>query len=304
MFKIKNHLRSAIALSAVAGGSLVLFADQASATLVDTSELKILTVGFDLGNGPGFTNGVPNDPAILEWHHNWYGNIAELTGDLHFKGVAGECARVKMTSYREDGTRIGADYSDRKCAATNGHNVRTVEEGGNSFLGRPGADRVDIFLQTENPNGWVNVGSRTRYYPSPVDTDDVLISRAELDFGTGQHVNGAPSGPGKVTWYATPTDLDPVVTGTLYAKNADDLTVRMRATYYEADGTFIEARNGGQQSITDDDLHRFSVNLNDFGDGSSSFDRNSVAKVRVAIQKSPTGSNNWTTVGSQMVTLN
>jgi hypothetical protein len=300
----RHHLRLVVAGAALAGGSVALLANSASALVTETDNVKITSNGYDLG-GAGFTGGVPDDPATLSWDHAWFGVVPTLTGKIHFEGVSGECARVRLISYDENGSALGSDYSDRKCANTNGHNVRAIEEGGNNLLGRPGAASVRVVLQHETANGWIKVGAhRDRTYGPLVDTDDVLISRAEVDFGSGPLVGGAPSDPGTVTWNATGTALDPVVTGTLYATNADDLTVRMRARYLEADGTVIETRYGIQHPITNDDPHEFSVNMNDFDGGGTAFGRNSVAKVKVSVQKSPTGSNVWETVGTMTVTLN
>ncbi len=161
---------------------------------------------------------------------------------------------------------------------------------------------MKVVLQTFNNGVWGNVGSETFEYPDVVDTDDVLISRAELDFGAGDLVDGAPSLPGTVTWSATPTLLTPAVTGTFFARQADDLCIRILARYLAGDGRVLDEAVGVQVCVTDDDLRRFAVDIDDYRSGF-------VRQVRVVVQKQPGDSiddiepDAWETVGSQLVTL-
>jgi hypothetical protein len=286
----------------VAAGLTTLFAAPASAVLTETDDVLIRGTGYDLG-GDGFISGAPTEPATLEWHHHETAGAvaAVLTGTIHFDGVE-NLARVKMVSTQVDGDVV-IDYSDQENPPTTGHHARRIEESGSpGLVGAFGAATVKIVLQTFNNGVWGNVGSQTFEYPDVVDTDDVLISRAELDFGAGDLVAGAPSLPGTVTWNATPTLLTPVVAGTLFARRADDLCIRVRAKYLDAAGTVLEDAVGVQVCVTDDDLRRFAVNIDDHQSGV-------VRQVRVVVQKQPGDSiddiepDAWETVGSQLVTL-
>jgi hypothetical protein len=297
-----NYRRVSVATAVLAAGLTTLFAQPASAVLTETDDVLIRGTGYDLG-GAGFANGAPTEPATLEWHHHETAGAvsAVLTGTIHFDGVE-NLARVKMISTDADGDEV-IDYGDQENPPTTGHHARRIEENGSpGLVGAFGAATVKVVLQTFNNGVWGNVGSQTFEYPDVVDTDDVLISRAELDFGAGDLVDGAPSLPATVTWNATPTLLTPVVTGTYFARQADDLCIRILARYLAGDGTVLDEAVGVQVCVTDDDLRRFAVNIDDYRSGF-------VRQVRVVVQKQPGDSiddiepDAWETVGSQLVTL-
>jgi hypothetical protein len=298
-----NYRRVGAATAVLAAGLTTLFATPASAVLTETDDVLIDGTGYDLG-GDSFANGAPTEPATLEWHHSdSIGAVAPvLTGTIHFDGVE-DLARVKMISTQPDGD-VSTDYSDEENPPTTGHHARHVEQDGGrpGLNGEFGALTVRIILQTKNNGRWGNVDSQTFEYPEVLDTDDVLISRAELDFGSGDLVDGAPSHPGTVTWNATPTLLTPVVTGTFFAREADNLCIRILARYLAADGTVLDEAVGLQVCVTDDDLRRLPITIDRHRSGL-------VRQVRVLLHKQPGDSiddidpDDWDTVGSQLVTL-
>jgi hypothetical protein len=300
--RLNDRRVGAVATAVLAAGLTTLFATPASAVLTETDDVLIEGTGYDLGGG-GFANGAPTEPATLEWHHHDTAGAASgvLTGTIHFDGVE-HLARVKMISTQADGD-VFVDYSDEENPPTTGYHARRIEENGSPGLtGAFGAATVKVVLQTFNNGRWGNVGSQTFEYPGVVDTDEVLISRAELDFGAGDLVNGAPSLPATVTWNATPTLLTPVVAGTFFANQSDDLCIRILARYLSVDGTVLDEAVGVQVCVTDDDLRRFAVNIDDHQSGF-------VRQVRVLVQKQPGDSIDdidpaaWETVGSQLVSL-
>ena len=64
----------------------------------------------DIG-GDAFVNDAPTEGAVLNWDQVWYGATPTLSGTLHFDGVTGSCARVRLISYDSIGTELRTDYS-------------------------------------------------------------------------------------------------------------------------------------------------------------------------------------------------
>jgi hypothetical protein len=310
MFTSKNLRRGLAVTALTAIGATALATSSASALVTEEDDVKLTSTGYDLGGTSAFTNGVPDEPATVTWDHAWFGVIPTVTGRIHFEGVGGECARVKLVSYK-DNVEIGEHFSnDNVCAGSDDHTSRVLTDGGvdNEVTGTPGADEVEVILQSQNENGgWSRITGKFRSYGLEIDNDDVRISSdpdEEVHFGDGELVNSQPTEFGKLTWTSDGSSIDPVVTGKLFVQNADSQTVRMQAVYREEDGTLIETRNGGAQDITDDDIHAFTVNLDDFNDDDVFIDGNTVAKVRINIQKKPTGSPTFVTAATKLLVLN
>ena len=310
MFTSKKNLRRGIALTALTAiGATALATSSASALVTEEDDVKLNSTGYDLGGTDAFTNGSPDEPATVTWDHAWFGVIPEVTGRIHFEGQDGQCARVKLVSYSNNAV-LGEDFSnDNVCAGSDDHQTRIVKEGTfTGVTGRAGADEVEVILQSQNENGgWSRITGKFRSYGPEIDSDDVRISSdpdEEVHFGDGELVNSQPTEFGKLTWTSDGGSIDPVLTGKLFVENADSQTVRMQAVYREEDGTLIETRNGGAQDITDDDIHAFTVNLDDFNDDDVFIDGNTVAKVRINVQKKPTGSPTFVTAATKLLVLN
>ncbi len=167
---------------------------------------------------------------------------------------------------------------------------------------------MEVILQSQNENGgWSRITGKFRSYGPEIDSDAVIISTdpdEEVHFGAGELVDDRPTESGTLTWTSDGSSIDPVLTGKMFIQNGDSQSFRMQAVYREEDGTLIETRNGGTVNITDDDIHAFTVNLDDFNADDVFIDGNSVAKVRINVQKKPTGSPTFETAATKLLVLN
>ena len=260
MYKPTRRTGVAAAVLATAGFTAVL-ATTASA-FTERDEILIDRTGYDVA-GDGFTNGVPDSPAIVVWNHSaTYGTFPTFEGKIHFDGVE-NCARVLLISYDND-VEIGRTESDEECPGTTDHYARNIELNGVSPLeGEIGADEVKVVLQTEaSDDRWANAGNQRVEFGELLDTDNAQIKREEFDLGDDDFSGGAPQGFATVEWLVEDNEeISANLSGTLHALNADDTCVRMQARYKDADGDVLETRDGDEHCLTDDDHHEFAVNM-------------------------------------------
>ncbi len=263
---------------------------------VQTSLFKIQKVGYDIG-GQTFANGNPTDKAEVQWTQAWFANLVHVSGTLHFEGVSGSCARVKVTSYDENGSVIlPVDHSAEECVFSDAHIGRAF-----GVDGRLGASKVTVALQTRvnAPNApWGGIGSKTFEYGPVLKTADVLISRIETDFGSGVFTGGTASDSGTLTWKVDDYRPYPVLNGILFMREAKYLCARMRLKYIRSDsGTVVDNAYGTERCQTDDDLHQIPIFL-----GASNRAYAAVDTVKVMIEVRPDGGT-WSTRGQYTVNL-
>ncbi len=264
---------------------------QVATTVTEVDDLVIEANGFDIGGG-GFAAGAPTESATVEWDHTGF-VIPWLRGSIHFDDVASSCARVRLVSYDGWDNQVDEVFSDEECAYRDGHIARPFE-----LRGGGGVTEVKVTLQTLAINGtWGNVDSETVTYGPTIDIDEVSISRAEFDLGSGAFVAGTAAEPATVNWTVPGrwSDTRPVFSGTLYMNNADDLCGRVRAKYYYHWGGVIDTTPGPEHCVNDDDLHTFPIVFDPIN--------TDVAEVRYIIE-SKGGSGVWTTVGMTTATRN
>jgi hypothetical protein len=282
----------AIVIGGVAGAFVA--APPASAIVfAQYDEVTIRRDGFDVG-GLGFADGSPTTAAELYWVQDWNGTAPILGGYIHFDGVNGSCARVRLLSYDDAGDLVGsANLSNEECAYSNGHSAKHFE-----VSGEIGATEVVVTLQTLASNGtWGGIGGQTLTYGPIIDTDDVLISRAEFDLGAGELVGGAPERPATVTWTLTNNDyITPIFDGSLFIREADDLCARVRIRYSSEALGVIGTRYTNEICQTSDDDRIVPLHLDQF-------ESRAVDEVKYTIEsRSPGGT--WSAVGSTTVYLN
>jgi hypothetical protein len=250
------------------GFTLSLTTSPASATtggltFPERDDVLMEEVGYFVG-GDGFTDGAPDNPATLTWvHSGTFGTAPELDGKVHFDGVE-NCARVVLVALNNDGSEIpdGRTTSDDMCPATTGHHARNiVQDGVGPLEAHIGAAQVRVILQTEpRPGDWANAESQTVVFGPNLDSDTVQIRRAEFDLGSGPWEQGAPTGSASVEWVAEENEMISVrLSGTLYAREADDSCVQIEVRYKDADGDIIETRPGEEHCLEDDLLTRIPV---------------------------------------------
>ena len=234
---------------------------EAATTFPERDDVLIEDAGYFIA-GSGFTNGAPDSSATLTWlHSGTFGTAPELDGKLHFEGVE-NCARVRLIALDADGTRTGDDPvdSDPVCPPTESHFARAIELDGEGPLEAPiNAAQVRVVLQTEpSPGNWVNAESETFLFGSDLDSDSVLIKRAEWDVGHGPWQGGGPTESASAEWVADENGMISVIlNGTLYAREADSTCGRLEIRYKDADGDVLETRQGEEHCMEDDDLTEF-----------------------------------------------
>ncbi len=236
---------------------------EATTTFPERDDVLIEDAGYFIG-GSGFSDGAPDSPATLTWlHSGTFGTAPELDGKLHFEGVD-NCARVRLIALNADGTRTGDDPvdSDPVCPPTESHFARAIELDGAGPLRAPiSAAQVRVVLQTEpSPGNWVNAESETFVFGPNLDSDSAQIKRAEWDVGSGPWEGGGPTGSASVEWVAEENGMISVLlSGTLYAREADDTCGRLEIRYKDADGDILETRQGTEHCMEDDELTEFAL---------------------------------------------
>jgi hypothetical protein len=253
--------------------------------------------GYDAG-GDGFSNGSPIEPAHLTWTQSWFGVAPQLTGKIHFDG-AERCARVKLISMTASNIELAEDFSDTVCPGDLGHNARVIKEAGNDgVVGRGGAGKVKVVLQTQNADlSWSVAGNQTVTYGPVLDSDSVLISSDYAHLGRGVFDGTKPADPATMTWNSDGTSVNPILSATMYVNNAHDLCFRTKVTYMKHDGVALEAapRTGTERCVTDDLLHTYPVQM-------GAFFHNEVAEITYALEMKG-GTGVWEEVGHTTVEL-
>ncbi|MGE0877432.1 MAG: hypothetical protein AB7L13_05825 [Acidimicrobiia bacterium] len=260
-------------------------------TITEVDDFIIRAQGFDIG-GSDFADGAPTNPALVVWDHTDTVQ-ATVQGTLHFDDVTGSCARVKVTSYFLFGDQeieIDEAFSADECVYREGHLARAF-----AIEAAKGAMRVKVTIQTQaTDQSWGSISSKTFDYGPVVDVDTVAISRAEFDLGSGEFVNGTAALPATVTWTVGRTgfwsSVSPVLDGSLYMHNADDLCGRVKAKFYGYLGGFVSSVTSDEFCVTDDDLHVFALDTLVVAHPLA-------AQVKYVIEKKD-NTGKWTTVGS------
>lgn len=295
----RTRIAALLAITTISAAGVVAGAGSASAYgVVQTDDVSINRVGFDIG-GSGWNGADPTGPAELEWSTAWFANIPTVSGYLHFKGVANNCARVRVISFDENDIQVGETaFSDEECVSGNGHIRRAFE-----VQGALAAASVEVTLQTAlNVAGasWGGIGSQTFEYGPTVGTDLVKISRAEVDFGVGTFANGTAPSSGTLHWEViNGYQIRPRLEGTLYMKEAKYLCARVNLKYSSSLPNIgvIDTTYGEEHCASDDDLHTFAVNHFNPAVASSMIDT-----VKVILEVRPDGGA-WSTRGSATVRL-
>lgn len=264
-------------------------APTAFAAVTQTNDVLILADGLSVG-GEGWESGEPAAPATLTWNQAWFGAGATLNGLMHFDGVAGSCARVRLISYDGNGVAIDTAYSDEECAFDDGHSGRVFE-----VESAYGAAEVKITLQSLALNGtWGSIGSKTVTYGPDLGTSYIRILANEIDVGDGVFSAGAPAGYATVDWTVSSAEITNGITpefhGTLYMNNADDRCARVRMEYKSAVLGLLDTRHTIERCVSNDQLHTFALSA-------TGFVGSAVDEVKYTIETRPNGGT-WEDRGS------
>ena len=106
-------------------------------------------------------------------------------------------------------------------------------------------------------------GVLARPAAAALDTDDVKLTAAKVDFGNGSFnlVLDKPTGAGQVEWNVVTGFYTPRVTGYLWLNNAKGTYARMHVSYWDGGGNYIDTRHGGVVHATDNNVRAWSVDL-------------------------------------------
>jgi len=126
---------------------------------------------------------------------------------------------------------------------------------------------------------------------------DVRIKRAEVKFGDGGWDGNGPADHGTLTWKVDDYRPYPVLEGTLYMVNADDLCARMRIKYISSAYGVQDNTYGTERCVYDDAQHTFDIDLGNYLAANSYVDQ-----AKVIIQRRPNGGT-WENAGSVLVEL-
>ena len=238
----------------VAAGVVTSFAVPASAAVVtQVDEIRIEGGGF------GFTDGA-DGAGTLTWLETGAGVVPSLHGELVLRGVATECARVRLITYEVGGFGEERFFSDEHCADDNDKQTFTVDLADDDY-----AIEAKITVQSKiDEDEWANVEpSRTVRYGPGLAPSEFLITRQEFDVGGGTELDGLePAEPAVITWDVSDGwRIKPRAIGTLFAKNAENELARVRARCLDANGDLIlEAGGLDSTAYSDEDGHFFDDN--------------------------------------------
>ncbi|NOZ52249.1 MAG: hypothetical protein GXP08_03745 [Gammaproteobacteria bacterium] len=268
-------------------------------TAQEIDDVLITSPGISFG-GFGYVNGEPSFPGRVEWHQAWYGANHYVVGTIHLENTDGSCVRVRSTAFDENGVEIGVPKdSGVECAAGNERQSFPV-----NIFGQTGAREVKVLLQSQAVNGtWSTIGSQVVTYGPYIGNTAVSISAPEFDFGAGAFRGGTATESATVAWRlkSGTSIVEPVVTGTLYMRRADDLCGRMYYEYFDINNYLVDERPGITHCVNNDQLHEFALNADDFNGNQS------VHELTISIQRSlndnGASTGNWTTVGSTTTIL-
>ncbi len=117
---------------------------------------------------------------------------------------------------------------------------------------------------TGNNTGTVN----TDWYDNYTDLDAIKLTGNQVKFGDGtwDPLFTAPVGWGSVYWSIVDGFYTPRLTGYIHLNNASGKYGRMHISYWYA-GEHIDTRHGGSVRASDDDHHKWKVDLSPLNQG-------------------------------------
>lgn len=98
---------------------------------------------------------------------------------------------------------------------------------------------------------------------SATDTDSVLLTGAEIDFGGSVWDSSAasPAAGGTMFWSVVDGFYTPRLTGYLYLQNANGKWARMHVSHWDGGGNLISTEHGGIVQASGNGLQSWSVDL-------------------------------------------
>ncbi len=195
---------------------------------------------LDFG-GRDFADGVPTTSAYLGWNPNEAtGELAPfVSGYMHYLNAAGVRAGIQLSLYSLWGDLISRQIERVPVVETQDQQMSPAQwmfATASSPLVYQA--NVSIVIDVSDPETgpdaeWRWVAGRNLYVfekGGPVET--VNLSGVDHHFGSLDYADGAPTGPGYLTWFTNDGTVAPRVTGYLHAENARTTEISLRMTAY------------------------------------------------------------------------
>ena len=164
----KTECGSALAATVLVAGAVTSFANPASAAIVtQVDEIRIEGGGF------GFTEDGTDGAGTLTWTETGAEVVPSLHGELVLRGVATECARVRLITYEVGGFGEERFFSDEHCADDNDKQTFTVDLADDDY-----AIEAKVTVQSKiDDDTWANVEpSRTVRDGPELEPSDFIIN--------------------------------------------------------------------------------------------------------------------------------
>jgi hypothetical protein len=197
---------------------------------------------LDFG-GREFADGSPTTSAYLGWNPNEVTRELApfVSGYLHFFNAAGVRAAIQLKQYDKWDNVISSRIERVPVVETQDQQMSAAQW---MFADYPSADiyrvNVSIVMDVSQPEDypeakWSWVAGRNFYvFEMGLPVEQVTLSGIEHHFGGSAYdENGAPTGPGFLTWVTDNETVSPVVSGTLHAQNARTTEISLRITTYD-----------------------------------------------------------------------
>ena len=261
-----------------------------SGRYVASAAVKIKSSGFDFGSS-GFLFGAPTGSGALDWWTVDGAPSPELNGTLHLDGVTGACARMQLDYLTSAGLSLATREGSQRCVHDDKHHAFTISL---STFSSSKIAKVKVTLQRLfATGGWKSVGSQTVNF-GPYD-DKVKITEDGIDFGNGTFIGSGPTGSGQLRWTYDQAAVHGHLTGTLHLNKLAGVCGRVKVDFRDAGGTVIGSDTGGSACATDNQHHKFTVDL-------SSFSSRDIVDAKVRVQT--LGSDGvWRDAGTTAVTF-
>jgi hypothetical protein len=276
-------------IAALALATAGVFAGSAQASVIDTDDVILTSVGFDVGDNT-FSGGAPTGPGEIHFHHENGTIRPHLLGYLHMKDDDGLCGRVRLRYFNSGGIQLAEKFGGTVCVSDDLHHSWSVDLDPYS---NPDIASVEVAVMKITATS--EVANATGMYTMTASPDTVLVDTAGADLGSTSWSGGSPTGSAVVAWQLDGATARPLVLGQLTLKGTTGACGRVNLRYLDATGVEIDEKPGGTVCAPDKAAKSWSVNLDPF-------ESDEIESVEVQVQTLALNGT-WLLAGSQTVAL-
>lgn len=196
---------------------------------------------LDFG-GREFAGGVPTTSAYLGWNPNEATRELApfVSGYMHYLNAAGVRAGIQLSLYDLWGNLLSRQI-ERVPVVRSQEQQMSPAQWMFATASSPLVYQanVSIVLDVSDPEvgsepDWIWVAGRNFYvFEKGGPVEQVTLSGVDHHFGGLDYVDGAPTGPGYLTWFTNDETVTPRVSGYLHAENARTTEISLRLTAYD-----------------------------------------------------------------------